>query len=107
MFRIFYGDGSTFDGDGPGEDWPSTRDIQAIIQSHPKQGAEIVLSGDYYIWNREKWNPVDLTGLLLWLMDSGYVLFGQTIDNDDFSQVVRVAREEMGKAGWLPRERKP
>ena len=101
--RIYYAHDVVWQGDGQ----PPARGVQAIVQPHGDVGAEIVTGNDYYVLDDTgRWRAVDIFGLFDFLIESGLVLFGRTIDGDDYSMVVKEAREDMGKLGWLPRERK-
>jgi hypothetical protein len=60
MWRIYYGDGTTFDNtDGK----PPVRDVQVIIQQHPDVGWHTMCKYDYYVWWGERWQGVDEIGL--------------------------------------------
>jgi len=99
MTQVFYGDGSSREGP-PYE----SRGVIAIVQPHTEVGAEIVAGKDYYVREDDRWKGVDIFGLFDFLMDSGLVLFGRAIRDEEYYKVMAKALE--AKNGWLPRERK-
>lgn len=108
-WRIYYGNGETFadeDGVPSGE---QARNIQAIVQSDKRVGWHIQHSADYYIWRDGAWLGVDIFGLFDFLLDSGLVLFGRTIGNDEYQEVFRRAKAEMdtNKTAFRHGERQP
>lgn len=85
-WRIYYGDGSTYD--GPVEDAPA-RNVQIIAQADPDHGW-IALSGtDYYIWRGDRWFGVNADALYDYLIDPGWkkVLFGRMLSSAEYNAV--------------------
>lgn len=110
-WRIYYGDGSTFDGrDGPASDAPA-RDVQMIAVADPDHGWYLVRSTDYYWWlPNDTWNGGDIFGLFDYLIEPGLkrVLFGRTIETARFRAIFDRAMNDPEipqKTGWWPRER--
>lgn len=63
-WRIYYGDGSTFDSSqGTPEDAPPIN-VQVIVQPNKDNGRETVHQWDWYYWQGEHWYGCDLWGLL-------------------------------------------
>jgi hypothetical protein len=66
MFRIYYGDGSTYSGD---PFFAPRLDVQVIAQRADNPRGRILSHGkDFYYWqDKEGWWPTDLLGLTRWL----------------------------------------
>lgn len=92
-YRIYYSDGTTKE---DSEDY-SVRDVQAILQKND-EGQWIVRTGsDYYIYRDGEWTDVDFFGLIDYLLDTKQVLFGRTIINTKYSDVMRKALADREK----------
>jgi hypothetical protein len=109
MWKIFYGDGSTFSStDGDLTDAPSTN-VQIIVQENESTGHYNQSGSDYYIWRDDHWWGVDIFGLFDFLMESGLVKFGRTIESSKFTKVYRQAKDDPDfppRSAYLPKERK-
>lgn len=110
-WRIYYGDGSTFDAlIGAWEDAPS-RDVQAIVCENQEVGWYVVSNGDYYVPIGDgEFRAMDIFGLFDWLLEQGEVKFGRTISNEEFREIFKRASEDANfgrKAGYLNYERQP
>ena len=103
MFKIFYGNDRTYPTSGKNEN-PPARDVQVILQDG-ENGPYFQSGADYYIWKDNCWLGVDLFGLYDFLLDSGLVLFGRTITNEEYQKIYQRAKVE--KSTWKPDERKP
>ena len=106
MFLIYYGDGSVYKStDSSGYE---SRDIQVIVQENEDVGWYTVTGSDYYIWRDNKWIGVDIFGLFDFLLDSKIVLFGRTIDGDEYEEICMRAIKDMNttKSATMPEERK-
>jgi hypothetical protein len=79
-WRVYYGDGSTFD--GVPEDAP-TWDVQAIVQPHIESGRYIICLYDYYIYREGRWFGVDNVGAIDYLLH--YVKLGRQNPDGTFS----------------------
>lgn len=100
-WRIYYADGSTFaDEDGPAEDAPALG-VQAINQMVGTPEGRQMLHGagqrpnrtpvDYFVLDEgDEWLGVDLFGLWDYLQRPGWrkVLFGRTISNPEFAEIL-------------------
>ena len=99
-YRIYYGDG------GDSEDFVnSSRDVQVILQVDPERGPYFQSGNDYYVNRDGVWVGVDIFGLFDYLMDSGLVLFGRTINSKEYDAIYQKAKGD--KSSFLPGERKP
>lgn len=104
---IYYSDG-TYEGAPEGA---MARDVQAIVQHHPKTGWQIEYTKDYYVWQGERvgWSGVDIFGLWDYLDQPGWkkVLFGRLINNEEYNEIITRAHADRKerKAGRTPRER--
>lgn len=91
MTRIYYGDGSTFD--GPPELAPPL-DVQAINQLD-EHGERETFRGDGYYWfDSGRWYCGDLFGLFDFLMRSGLVKFGRYIPRSQYDAICERARTD-------------
>lgn len=110
-WRIYYGDGSTFDPGNP-FDAPALN-VQMIANSDRNHGWSLCRSNDYY-WYLEdidEWQCGDLFGLYDYLMLPGHkkVLFGRTIPSSEYQEILTRAMNDPDipqKTGWYPREKK-
>ena len=111
LWRIFYGDGTTFDSDTGGpEDAPCTN-VQIIVEPHPDVGRRMWQKCDYYWYDRAFWWGGDIVGYLDYLMCPGWktVKFGRAMHTKDFDHIYRRAKNDPDfarKSGWLPEERR-
>jgi hypothetical protein len=99
MTRVYYSDGTVYEGDKP-----PARDVQVILQSD-EAGPYFQSGSDYYVLRDGRWVGVDIFGLFDYLLDSGFVLFGRTITNDEYQAIYQ--RAKVDKATWRRGERKP
>ena len=79
--------------------------VQVIAQPDKQVGIKLVTSADYYIWKDGQWYAVDYAGLLIFMMQSGLVLFGEYIPDEEYYAIAKQAHED-GKAGWRHDERR-
>lgn len=105
MYKIFYPDNRIFDSeldDGP----PPARGVQVILQEDDRVGPYFQTGSDYYVWieDQQKWQGVDIFGLFDYLIESGLVLFGRTITNQEYQEIYQKAK--VHKNTWLNEERK-
>lgn len=109
-WRVYYGDGSTYDDtDGPPHLAPK-RGVQAIVRTHPRVGFLVLEGHDYYWYGRGEWFGGDRFGLFDYLSRSGrkVVLFGRSIRRDEYESIVEDARNDDDfprKSASLPEER--
>jgi len=95
-WRIYYGDGSTYDSSGSPFDAPAL-DVQAIIirvnDPANSYGRGLVARFDYYWWvpESQEWFGGDLFGLFDYLTNTlgpKRVLFGRTIGNAEHQDII-------------------
>ena len=93
-FKVWYDNGATYT--GPPEQAPK-RGVICIAQKDPDCGRTICRSDDFYIYSifdgRPGWQGVDQFGLHDYLIEPGYklVLFGRTIGNNEYKEILRKA----------------
>lgn len=92
-WRIYYGDDSVFsDRDGSPFDAPSAN-VQVVVGA-----AGILHSKDAWVWRPDTgWRPCDTAGLWDYLLNyrgPKAVLFGRTIRDDHFWEIVKRAQRE-------------
>lgn len=111
-WRVYYGDGTTVESDGFPVDRVPARNVQVVVQDHPSVGWSMVHTRDFYIWADERWRGVDQFGLYDYLCEPGWkrVLFGRTINRDDFNTIYQQAKRDTKfarKSGFTRDEIKP
>jgi len=101
-YKVFYsGEFLEFDTE---VDKPPAIDAQVILQPQEDVGSEILTGKDYYVFRGGRWVGVDIFGLFDFLMTTGLVLFGRTIDAKVYADIVRQAQDDR-TGGQLPWER--
>lgn len=109
LWRIYYGDGTTFDNlDGEPADAPPWN-VQAVVQRDPDVGRSISRSNDFYVWHNGQWWEMDLFGLIDYLIRTGLVKFGRTLGNRDYAAVLDRAVNDPdfpAKSAWHKLERR-
>lgn len=91
--KIYYSDGSTFSSNDENEgDKPPAMDCQIIVQKDEDRGWITTHGSDFYIWKDGRWWGCDLYGLFRFLMDTGLVLFGETISHNQFDEIYQEAK---------------
>lgn len=86
------------------------RGVQAIVQHNEHTDWHTETTGDYYIWLDGLWRAVDIFGLFDYLIESGLVKFGRTINNKEYQEIFQRALSDADfgrRSGFLPGERKP
>lgn len=94
MWRIHYGDGSTFSSDDGDPFEAPRRDVQAIPYEDQATGFTVISGKDFYVLeDDDRWVSVDHFGLWDYLVRTRrpLVLFGRTITNEEYEQVVAEA----------------
>jgi hypothetical protein len=110
-WRIYYGDGSTYDSrDGAAWNAPA-RDCQMVAVADPDHGWFLCRSDDFYwyVAASDEWVGGDNFGLWDYLIEPGpkRVLFGRTISNAQFQAIFERACAEWTKTGFRPHEQRP
>lgn len=94
-FRVYYDDGSIYEGDPFNA--PGLGVICILDACHDQP--HLHEKSDYYIWKFKEngWTGVDIFGLFDYLTHPGErkVLFGRTVDNDLFSRIRMRAYKEL------------
>ena len=99
QWRIYYGDGSTFDSSMGSPSEAPARDVQAIVQPDEQAGRVVISKWDYYYWQeRGCWYGCDIFGLFDYLCRPGWktVKFGRTLLNDEYTAIFVRAAEDPG-----------
>lgn len=94
MWRIYYGDGRTHDGQEGLPTGEEARGVQAILQKDADVGWIVTSEADYYVWRDGRWWGVDLNGLFDFLLDTGLVVFGRVIGAVRFREILNMALDE-------------
>jgi hypothetical protein len=111
MWRIYYGDGSTYDNlSGPVQKAPA-RGVQAIAMRDERVGRLVWHSKDFYWYDGETWVGGDVFGLWDYLVRPGWkkVVFGRTLARPDFDALLAKAMDDPDfppKDGWRQVERR-
>lgn len=110
-WRIYYGDGSHYDGDPY---LAPARNVQMVAVSDPEHGWYLCRSNDFYWYlaDTDTWQGGDHFGLWDYLIEPGpkKVLFGRTIGNAEFEAILVRAYNDPEipqKTGWRPGEHRP
>lgn len=90
MFRIYYADGSTFDGDAFNAPFFG---VLLILEKDKEHGRRIVSNGDYYVWENTRWRAKDFIGMIDYLQQPGAkrVIAGRMVDNDAWNAAYAIA----------------
>ena len=109
LWRIYYGDGTTFDSTQGADNAPALN-VQAIVQRDPSPhgvGRFVIHGGgqrpnrapiDYYCYDSEQgiWQGCDFFGLWDYLARPGWkkVLFGRTVRDEVYQRIITAAGED-------------
>ena len=101
-FRIWYGDGSVYEGVGREDAFNApTLDVQVILQAaeHLPKGYSVTHTKDVYSWRDDGgWFGMDSLGMHFYLAEQGipkYCIFGRTmVDRRTFDEVLKRALAE-------------
>ena len=93
-FRVYYSDGSTYE--GAVESTPIF-EVLMIVERDADHGRRLVSNGDYYIYDDGKWLAVDFVGMLQYMarpsMEKRF-LVGVMVHSEKWNNVVRRARSD-------------
>jgi hypothetical protein len=110
-WRLYYGDGSTFDASCGLPSAAPPMNLQAIAQVADIDIGRRTVSGyDYYWFEDGQWFGGDLFGLFDYLQRSGAVKFGRMIRREDYRAALARAVHDpdlQAKVAWDPREPTP
>jgi hypothetical protein len=93
-YRIYYSDGTTYDGTVETVPQAPPTGVQVIVQFDDYSEHWYMQSGsDNYIWRDGRWVGVDDTGRTVYLVTPGWkrVLFGETIRTERWLQAFNEA----------------
>ena len=90
MYRIYYADETTYDGDPFNA---PAFGVLLILEPDKESGRRFVSNGDFYIWTGERWFDVDYFGLIDYLAQPGHkkVIFGRLVSNEDWHKIYFLA----------------
>lgn len=93
MWRVYYSDGSTYNGDP--ENAPGVG-IVVIVQDDPDVGRMLMCKWDYYCWHDGQWWGHDLIGTVDCLAQPGFnrVLVGRTVSQDLWKKIHAAAAND-------------
>jgi len=97
-YKVFYDDWPPHEGDTHciNHTMPSTG-VQVVVMPNPDGGIMTAAKSDYYVLDQRagdtelRWYGVDLFGLFDYLMSTGLVLFGKTINGQEFRRILEDA----------------
>lgn len=113
-WRVYYDDGSTFDNLKGGPADAPALGVIAINCADADVGFWTARAADFYCYSETQftplWEGMDMFGLWDYLASPGLkrVLFGRTIPNDRYEQILHVALRDPDfpkKTGWRTTER--
>lgn len=93
MYRIYYDDGTTYQGDPYNA---PAFGVLVIIEDDPEAGRVLIENGDYYCYREARWYAMDIIGLFDYLASPGEkkVIFGRIVPNELFREVHKHAMED-------------
>lgn len=103
---IYYGDHTVTRDCDCAPELVRKRDVQVIAVEDDETGQAFVRNNDYYWWDygMNCWAGGDVFGLWDYLIEPGVkvVLFGRTIANDEYREILTKAMS--GDDGYMPRK---
>jgi hypothetical protein len=110
MWKIWYGDGSTFSSKDGAPSAAPAWDVQVIVQVDPITGRYNQTGDNYYVWRDTRWCGVDEVGFIDYLANEppSIVKFGRTIGNEQHRDILRAAEADPdfpSRSGWKPDEK--
>jgi hypothetical protein len=102
VFRVYYGDGSTYDGEVA--DAPALG-VQVIVEPDARVGRVLWQRKDYYWFSDGHWSGGDIFGLFDYLARPGMkrVLFGRSVHAATFDDILQQAIDDPDfapKSAW-------
>lgn len=92
MYRVRYTDLSAADYDP--SDKPAPLNVATIIQQNEEGAWHVRSGGDIYCLENGVWVEHDIVGFFQWAMDTGMVMFGRTMPNEKFAEVMRLSMQD-------------
>jgi hypothetical protein len=100
LFRIYYDDGTTFEGKDEADaiNAPACG-VQIIAMENPakSKGFGVLKSRDMYIWKQDRFWACDESGFWDYMFHqqgNRIVLFGRTVDDDNYNKIAARAINE-------------
>ena len=74
---------------------PPQRGVQVVAREDREVGRKLVYRAPFYWWLEDKqiWRGGDLYGLLDWLLDSGRFMLGRSMEDGEFLEAMKLAKE--------------
>lgn len=97
-WRIYYGDGSTFDSSmGEPRDVPALKGICILQRSEDGRGVTCICESHFYIHDGVAWVPIDKTGVWDRLISHDMpntLIVGRMLRNEQYAAIVQRARKD-------------
>ncbi len=98
-FRVYYADGSTYDGYHNAVENTPIFEVLLIVERNANHGRKLVKGGDYYIYYQNgTWHAVDFVGMLQYMrrpyMEKRFLVGVMSYDEDSWNDTVRKARSD-------------
>ena len=98
-WRIYYGDGKTFDSMQGGAEAAPSYDVQVIVSSSSDYGRVLLRRWDWYYLRGDEWFGSDIHGLLDQLLNDREnriraVKQGRVLDTPTYDAIVRAALDD-------------
>lgn len=91
--KIYYQD-KVWPDDFPEGQPPPARGVQVVLQQNHNEQWIMQSASDYYLKKDDgRYRGADIFGLFDYLLETGLVLFGRTITNDEYKEVITRARK--------------
>ncbi len=96
LWKIHYGDGSTFSSDDGSTQEAPPLNVQIIMQLDEREGKHATTQFDYYWWDerQQRWFGGNLFGALDYLMQAGIVKMGRILSPKDYDAILNRAKED-------------
>ncbi|TAK45254.1 MAG: hypothetical protein EPO27_10565 [Betaproteobacteria bacterium] len=97
LWRIYYGDGSTFSSEDGGVDVAPRGNVQRVAYYDSDGRRHQCHDRDYYYPDGDRWFGVDLSGLFQYLYEPGMkaVFFGRTIPDAKYRRIASIADNDL------------
>lgn len=110
QWRIYYGDGSTYDSTTGNPEEAPPLNVQLIIMSDTENGRRILHLWDWYYWTGIEWWGSDLHGMLDNLLHGKIVAVkqGRNVSNKTYHDLMKKATQDKDfkpKSATMPNEK--
>lgn len=111
LWRIYYGDGSTYSDEDGSPYYAPKSDVQAIAVADPAVSYIVLTRADFYCydpeWSTPNWRTMDDWGFTEYMREPGprLVLFGKWVGNHEYQALITRISNELGERQRYPNDR--